>query len=67
MEGEMTRSNVGKAKALAKKFIAACDEMQSKQPPASQVSDMIFASKESGALRRASMDLTRALAELRKP
>jgi hypothetical protein len=27
----------------------------------------VFGSKESGALRRASMDLTRALAEMRKP
>ena len=27
----------------------------------------VFGSKQSGALRRASMDLTRALAEMRKP
>lgn len=27
----------------------------------------IFGTKQSGALRRASMDLTRALAEMRKP
>ena len=36
-------------------------------PPGRQPSDYSYGSKETGALRRKSMDLTRKLAELRKP
>ena len=31
------------------------------------IQDKLYGSKESGAVRRSSMDLTRALAEMRKP
>lgn len=47
----------------AKRFLKKAEELYKKE---SQNKGFIWSSKESGALRRASMDLTRALAELRK-
>lgn len=52
------------ARSLAMKFIHLADELTKSQDPQNL---LLFGSKLSGALRRSSLDLTRALAEMRKP
>jgi len=49
----------------AKRFIAIAQKIQAIEPRYSHHMDA--SPKDTGAARRASMDLTRALAELRKP
>lgn len=58
----MNVTTIKSAEREAKRFLAAAKATQDAHP-----SGQIWGSKESGALRRASMDLTRALAEMRKP
>lgn len=57
------------AKAEAKRLIDRIEEweLSRKQYEVSGHKYFVHSPKESGALRRASMDLTRALAEMRKP
>ena len=52
------------AAAMAARFIALSKEIKTIKYDAIEIID---AGKESGALRRASMDLTRQLAVMRKP
>ena len=62
----MNTKTINAARAEAKRFLRALDEMQH----AAQIegnSYVTYGSKHSGAVRRASMDLTRALADLRRP
>lgn len=56
----MTPETIKTAVAEAKRFIAAAKRLEA--------TDQVWSNpKESGALRRASMDLTRALADMRRP
>lgn len=59
----MTRDKVLTAIAEAERFI---DKAKAIVEYGKQVQDWIDPSKESGAARRASMDLTRALADMRR-
>jgi hypothetical protein len=59
----MTQAKLALACIEAKRFMAAADKVLKVEGEANW---NIYPSKESGALRRASMDLTRALAELRR-
>ena len=59
----MNITTIKVAEREAKRFLAAAKATEAVATPGGQV----WGSKESGALRRASMDLTRALAEMRKP
>lgn len=59
----MEKSKIIEAKKEAQRFINKVDEFEKRyknQPFA------LYGSKESGAVRRSSMDLTRALANMRK-
>lgn len=60
----MTRTKLNAAISEARRFIARANEALKSQ---ANDHDWLNSSKETGATRRASMDLTRALAELRKP
>lgn len=60
----MTVKQLIKAEDEARRFLATVHELMKKYPKS--VEGSFWASKESGAVRRSSMDLTRALAELRK-
>lgn len=74
----MTRSTIESAKVQALAFIEACDAAlarldrdlvprwsgEAARPPSP--SDFSYGSKETGTLRRRSMELTRQLAELRR-
>ena len=57
----MTHANLIKAKADAIRFLAKVNELERSDH------DFITGTKHTSAVKRASMDLTRALAELRKP
>jgi uncharacterized protein YqfA (UPF0365 family) len=69
----MDDKTIATAKAEARRFLAAAAALETeldhqKQEAASRSFPVyINAPKYSGALRRASMDLTRALADLRRP
>jgi hypothetical protein len=56
----MTHEKVKAAKAEAQRFLKAVAAYEKR-------GDFAWQNKESGAVRRASMDLTRSLAEMRKP
>lgn len=56
----LARKTEVKAEEQHQAFLELCPDHQLTN------ATVVWASKESGALRRASMDLTRALAELRK-
>jgi len=63
----MNAEKMEKAVAEAERFLAACQAVRN--AAAAQKSafvDLWNGSRETGAMRRASLDLTRALAELRK-
>lgn len=63
----MNKKAVRKAVAEARRFIAKAEEVLAKDfQPNMGDDDLLYASAETGAVRRASMDLTRALAEMRK-
>lgn len=53
------------AKGEAKRFLKAVEAFEAAER--NKQEDWHSSPKESGAMRRASMDLTRALAEMRKP
>jgi len=59
----VTIENIKLAQAEARRFLNRVDDLLFE---AEEPTGPVWASKESGALRRASMDLTRALAEKRK-
>lgn len=58
----MNKKNIAIAKAEAERFLRAV-RAYNENPPELD----FIGTKESGAVRRASMDLTRALAAMRKP
>lgn len=60
----MNRANLETAIYEARRFLQKAVALHKKVPHEGQY---YYPSKESSAARRASMDLTRALAELRKP
>jgi hypothetical protein len=60
---KMTNEKIETAKQEALRFLKRVEELEKEWQP----STYYTACKESGAVKRASMDLTRALAELRKP
>lgn len=60
----MKLSRLKKSIAEAERFLAAARLCVAKATTNSQ-GDYLYGSKENGATRRASMDLTRSLAELR--
>jgi hypothetical protein len=62
----MRKENITAAKAEAKRFLARLAVLEGAQGKEGKWHSW-EAPKERGALRRASMDLTRALAEMRKP
>ena len=69
----MTHETLSKAEAEARRFLAACSEMRHKSTRHDYIDQdkhpgffCTWPPKERGAVRRASMDLTRALAELRR-
>lgn len=59
----MNEKRISRAAAEARRFL----EILGKQQIASGADGRVPCPKESGALRRASMDLTRVLAEMRRP
>jgi hypothetical protein len=59
----MDTEKINRALAEAKRFERACRILTDRIKRAPM--ERVWASKESGSVRRASMDLTRALAELR--
>lgn len=62
----MTVDQIKKAVAEAKRFIAAANEAIVRMERGDGYGT-ISGTKETGKCRRASMDLTRALAEMRRP
>lgn len=64
----MEYTNVIKAKEEALRFLRKVSEFEKAcKESDSSISMMMMGCKETGAVRRASMDLTRALADMRKP
>lgn len=66
----MTPQNIRAAIAEAKRFVTAAEDLLAREHTDSGQPHRIYplsGSKASGATRRASLDLTRALAEMRKP
>jgi hypothetical protein len=64
----VTRKNIEEAVREAYRFIKQAETVRRKHyRPDAHDSSLFFASKETAALKRASMDLTRSLAERRKP
>lgn len=61
----MNISTVNAAVVEAKRFLKAAEAF--KKAEAEKKAGYYMNPKESGAVRRSSMDLTRALAEMRKP
>ena len=61
----MTPDSIETAIVEAKRFLEKADRVRISVPQKGY--RIAFGPKETGALRRASMDLTRALAEMRKP
>lgn len=64
VEEEMTIEKIKLAQAEAIRFLARVEDLMFE---VSEPTGPVWACRESGALRRASMDLTRALAEMRRP
>ena len=60
----MNIETISKAEAEAKEFIKRCKAVREREQ---EYAYCFFGCQETGALRRQSMDLTRALADLRKP
>jgi hypothetical protein len=65
----MKRHTITEAKKAAKRFLSAVSEFEERERTDDQFRRFIGITgfKETAAVRRASMDLTRALAEMRKP
>jgi hypothetical protein len=62
----MKETSVNKAKLLAKNFVIRADQLLAERGPKGAQLDWDRGTRRSGAVRRASMDLTRALADLRR-
>jgi hypothetical protein len=64
----VNRSDVEASRALAIRYVKACEELLAKRAPNGQTWDQswIVGGKVSGAHRRLSLDLTRALAHMRR-
>lgn len=64
----MRYENIEKAKAEARRFLSTVDAYEQRKKHDAYFAGVGGSSgfKESGAVRRASLDLTRALAEMRK-
>lgn len=65
----MNRETIDEAVACAERFLAKVKELPKPRPYKSGDDTLLDDNfpKQQGAIRRASMDLTRALAEMRKP
>jgi hypothetical protein len=65
----MERNRINEARALAEKLIFAIDAMHEREARDDNFRRMmgIVGFKETAAVRRVSLDLTRSLAEMRKP
>ena len=65
----MRRTAVDEARAAAKRFIAALDLLETRlaNDPHARTRWEYTGLRETGAVKRASLDLTRALADLRRP
>jgi hypothetical protein len=65
----MTPSSLRKAIRLAKRFVAVASKVETSSINMidNKTHEYVVTGKLSGAAKRASMDLTRALAEMRKP
>jgi hypothetical protein len=62
----MKQVDVEKVKNEIKRLVAAIKDMEKAQPLVIK-SDRFYCSKETSAVKRASMDLTRALTDMRHP
>ena len=66
----MNRDRIEKAKAEARRFLEAIENAEDTCPVYNRYAghiSFIVGTKATGAIRRTSLDLTRALAEMRKP
>lgn len=63
----MKHSALQSAKAEALRFLSKVEELEKNDTTENTKWSYMFGNKHTGAVKRASMDLTRALAELRKP
>ncbi|MCA3375677.1 MAG: hypothetical protein INF64_01005 [Roseomonas sp.] len=65
----MKKETIATAKAEAKRFLSRVSEWENAQGTykVGEHTFHTYTPKQGGALRRASLDLTRALAEMRKP
>jgi hypothetical protein len=65
----MKRYTIGDARHAAERFIAAIDALEEREEADDYFRRMMGVTgfKETAAVRRASLDLTRALAAMRKP
>ena len=63
----MRLMDVEEAVAEAKRFIKKANALLNNNDKVMMPADRFWGSKNSAAVKRASMDLTRALAEMRKP
>mgnify|MGYP003630433704 CR=1 FL=1 len=65
----MERHRINDAKEIAQRFIFAIEDMHEREKRDEHFRRMmgIVGFKETAAVRRASLDLTRSLAEMRKP
>ena len=63
----MNNEKIAEAVREAERFLAKHKAFEAAIPKGVGSGYYMWGTKESGALRRASMDLTRALAEMRKP
>jgi len=65
----MQNSKIQEAKELAKQFLQVVDVMEKEEERLNEPYENTFypSPKHRGAVRRKSMDLTRSLAEMRKP
>lgn len=61
----MRRREINEAKKSAKEFIARVSEYEARVSEDDYLE--LVGTRESGAVRRASMDLTRALSKMRRP
>jgi hypothetical protein len=62
----MDKDRLCKAEAEAERFLTALHALQRAQPNPRRYGNQYEGGVETGAVRRASMDLTRALADLRR-
>jgi hypothetical protein len=65
----MERHRINDAREIAQRFILAIDDMHEREKQDDHFRRMmgIVGFKETAAVRRVSLDLTRSLAEMRKP